>query len=1553
MRRSSISNPRGPSTGPPRTTKEPIHSAQEVVNPTKQANEYGPRTGASRTENQPNRRMPPPPHRKMNALPSGAHIRRQPRPGAGGETPGRRTQGCPSGNRGPRGRSRVPQPSGVGSEVSDHIQALKLDRRTDPSPAPFRVMRAHRRRSGAVGTTTGKPPQAPVSPTQIHPPEEPAVQASPFNETVPYRQCGLPSSFSNGPLVLGSPPRSSDKHVAANAMPLQKSSEQRDASERLQQYLATCAAEREPVNEEWVSVVQQFIDGSCGTSVTMRENSLNDTRFEASKNEILGAESTSPSKKKLSISSLTSIGKVFDEKSSNSEGLTAATILKKMTTFCQQKCSPLRSKMETLKQRRNIVQEALETFRSVHESLESSQLTSERKVGGNKNTNPKQNIEEMKIGAERLSASLSEVQHAVVQLLLRLQDFAKDARKPLGTSVSLSNSDKPSNHSGQSPLMFSQQTSPLNEEFRPIFSEYIAQQEREISLQLWQVQQSVEAMLRSSELINIEDKNLLLTPLFCPSVGESAGSNQRSNDFLTRGVTAAKSLPANRLASSEHLSQLGSGKKESSARKCATGHFENATKASAPSPNQYSSASPLFKVYKIEESSSRQGKVEDHVKLSFGNYCRTSPRTEMYPFSGEAKGKQRKAPFRRRSVSTRPQGQRRPSSALKTGPHVATDAINRTDPKGLSNTQLEQAKKVWASISTLLPQAPASLSVPVGRTESDLHCSSATFSDDGSLSMPKAGSDKKERGNEPPMPGTWFPQAKCMISAKPVTFHVSPLENSARNASSPLRQSGAAEKLSARSPQAEGNLSGRPKPRLSESSSSRSSRTEKIPQKISDATKSRRASQPPLLDATAELNITSQKRRDEAVTLIAAQWKGYTARSKYLRLKEMVSREREGKQQAHCRLVARRRIGRAMRIFYARTRLTQQTSKPQPVVTKTSPPVLSAPGKTPPARSIPKNPRDRFQRTKEQRRNLILQHQKSSNAAAVNTSNQDVSPPPLVAPLPLLEKNISTKNISAYYKDSESYELLAAHRLLQAPPFLRYLLCVITLNNPQFPPMGYASLKGQSSPTLEMLIGKVRSKALNKEKEISNPMSPAGLALMIEHKEWGTKSTSYTVPYRVLRALEPPRVCCSSLTNESLPILSVMRSPHWSYISPNELRSNVPVSKKFKRPFENWGVSNALVRRIFTAAAIYSWKLIFSHTAHDDFKQQQLKTPAEKAARLERVEIRNRMILACYCVHSEREWMREASKDISFVSQIWNPKKSLDPNDPDFARHCKETYDFVEDFLYQCFPTVSTLEEVPSFLIGAGIYFILRESLNYSEAISASNITTWASAYISEPYGVFDSSSKKRQKPLSRFSQAIHQRYELCTQLNRLSRYERDHYTGGVSRTLKCDPTTTIPTSPEAFSTVFSYSRGNISLKRFLSNVGLSTTPTHIFPLEEPAPKVERMSKPKHADVNGDDNGSKIYLVRVPVSISSQKNYIKDYEHSIFHYAIWLSRQSREPGEACNIKERAASIEDPNFVIVYPPHYLTVLAQALTLVLFGIQVELDVCEDFDDGEYQQ
>ncbi|ESL06641.1 hypothetical protein TRSC58_05682 [Trypanosoma rangeli SC58] len=496
-------------------------------------------------------------------------------------------------------------------------------------------------------------------------------------------------------------------------------------------------------------------------------------------------------------------------------------------------------------------------------------------------------------------------------------------------------------------------------------------------------------------------------------------------------------------------------------------------------------------------------------------------------------------------------------------------------------------------------------------------------------------------------------------------------------------------------------------------------------------------------------------------TRIKCCWRQYMARAMVRQRRKQVDDEKRQQQRWHLENVMAFRLQRLFAKIVARRRRQREamqrqcasTSAPQSD-TKMADKWRSDSNKENCER--PLTLREKFEKAKERRRKLLHPTLNDTNFVSgvggtlcsrpgtqtrVGRRQRPASEVAVnVPPLDLKSSCISTLDIERYWLQGENFRLNILHRLLRAPRALLYVLRVMCEACPSQPVSALAFLKGaedgrlkkespnngdQQAPQTEEGVGK-------REKEDKYSLNQPGVDQegyakrkkgtsdrpLYRHFHQDVKDEngirwdvqSYRMLRRRLLARKAPMensvdagvICPFSIHVRSL-------------IEEDEMLHEVPVAKDFQRPFECWGTAYAFQARVFSAAAEYAWKLIFSHTPHDDYKQRMLKTREEKRARLERVEQRNRMILACYCVSSEQEWLKEASKDIGFIARIWNPKRSLDSNDPDFERHCHETYDFVEDFLYQCFPAIADLEEMPTFLMGAGIFLLLKSTLSYAK----------------------------------------------------------------------------------------------------------------------------------------------------------------------------------------------------------------------------------------------
>ncbi|SCU66615.1 uncharacterized protein TEOVI_000779300 [Trypanosoma equiperdum] len=512
----------------------------------------------------------------------------------------------------------------------------------------------------------------------------------------------------------------------------------------------------------------------------------------------------------------------------------------------------------------------------------------------------------------------------------------------------------------------------------------------------------------------------------------------------------------------------------------------------------------------------------------------------------------------------------------------------------------------------------------------------------------------------------------------------------------------------------------------------------------------------------------------EACNQMAARivhcWRRYKSR---LEIKQLQKQRWEDEHQQQ-RLQHRNVMAARLQSFFIvnlavrrRRRLLQQKQEeaPKPVVANSTHEKSTKPS-TPNAKTNKENGgspvptmRERFDRTREKRKSLLRDHHDRTELSTMSSSastkshtgapmkslktrtqsatslvkNKSGTRATVVPPLHLKSSGLSTHAADNYHPDTVTLKVGMLHRLLRAPKPLVYALRVMCSRYESRPYSAYDVLAScdwrtvkddveeaaehneenrgkdgnaeEMAETASIISGNSSVHAFENMMPTSKPRSSDDLYLQIKSYRAIYNSSSLKVKGNVKDGNGTP----SSFLNMFSTHPPSVRVD--SFVDTNELRFLEPIPKSLPRPFEHWSIALSLQQRVFTAAAIYAWKLIFSHTPHDDYKQRMLDTREEQEARLDRVEQRNRMILACYCVRSESEWLREASADLNFVGRIWNPKRSLDPNDPDFERHCLETYEFVENFLYQCFPTLSTLEDVPTFLMGAGIYFMMQATL--------------------------------------------------------------------------------------------------------------------------------------------------------------------------------------------------------------------------------------------------
>lgn len=1550
------------STGPSKGAVREIHSSVEFSPTTKKpdsskgSNQSGDDSAFSG--------LKAPPKRRPTALPSGAHIQRRPLSAAQQVNQGSTT---PQGTRLPRDRSHI----GISSPTTDRtevVRPLRFERRADPSPAPFRPPRANRRKivpAALMAHEGGSAKQrtAPLSGsiTSIGS-GTPLKEKTTVKATVTPTASGLPTGQSTSVVrrVGKEGSVATATTTVASRSPAHVSAERQLVESRLNQYITACEQDGEPVNVEWVNLVQQVL----------REPSelKQESATEASGTQSKLAVSRMAKTVKPSSTSSTKPSALQQKKSASAisaeEYRAVEDTLELMAAFCRRRHSALKFKKEVIFQKRNDVAAAVEAFRQTHQQAMTAvgghhPLSADAQDYTRRNMSSEQ-WESMKTNAERLTSGLQALQQSEVQLLLRLQDYAKEVRKPLGSS--------------EAPDAAVSAAGRKEENYFTALSEFVSQQEREVALQLKGVQETVGHILRLSDLISVEDEGILDTPLFFRVQHVQEGAGRAASQPKPSGSTAVsggKQLPL------PHHSSSAQGPLSSSV-------------ASSGRPG-----SALFTVQMTTRENSVTSPREtcsERVTLVLGGKERSSPRISSpsvrEPNNGRRGSSASLVANKRRSSSTSNRQtttssntrtvKRYPTSVSVEPVRSSQSSVFLSPSSSLSKAQLEQAISVWFSISTLLESRLLSTTV-VDRSQ---HITA--------VESPKDKSPDISTTTVVRSPSSAAGKKGTSVSFKP--SHHSTSAGGLKSASgrhdtsstplgsyreSSVRDGGSSRRVATTttSPTTVVKMKERQQHVSPTSSLMGSARSTKRKSTTVTATS---ASQSAATASATAPNKGGHPHLSPAEALaaekIAACWRTHKAKaSLQVQLLERKA-AMAAKQAVQVRLRAGACIGRWLRQQLFRRRVesmatakgqaAKEGKKSTPLKAQASDASPSGPASAGSRCDSHKTARDRFLRTKEKRRalNASMSIDTSMSDSSVLTNGAD-GPSDIslhggegcsVPPLPLLDNGISTINITNYNKDSESFELQVIHRLLRAPPHLVFLLSVLTFKNPHFPPMGYAAMKDKSTPSFSTLVEKVTR---------SRNTAPAAFSeanTVVDRSLDG----SCVLPFSALERLQPPTFVSnsssashSSTTSEEGSAPSVpWPKVNTSYVRPHELREPKPVNKGFRRPFEKWGAANALVRRLFTMAAIYSWKLIFSHTPLDDYKQCQLKTSEEKAARLDRVDQRNRMILACYCVHSEREWLREASKDISFIGQIWNPKKSLDPNDPDLHRHCKETFDFVEDFLYQCFPTVTVLEEVPSFLLAAGLFFLLRESFHYSEVVSASSLQSLGYDYFVKPSEALrcsrgGGSDTETSQKLSGWSQTVQQRFELCSLLDRmveLEKSERATQDGKASKVLTSATLPKVDSSmdPSAVTRqLLHVARGSSITDELLGKVALHSTPTHIYrPTAKPAASARGFSDELIAD---DASECKLKLLGVPVAVVSTRIFFfQDYEESLFaHVARWVQHTTSQSSSECGRdKAREPSL---NYVVVYPKRYLVHLAESLANILFGVHVELDVCEELD------
>lgn len=693
-------------------------------------------------------------------------------------------------------------------------------------------------------------------------------------------------------------------------------------------------------------------------------------------------------------------------------------------------------------------------------------------------------------------------------------------------------------------------------------------------------------------------------------------------------------------------------------------------------------------------------------------------------------------------------------------------------------------------------------------------------------------------------------------------------------------------------------------------------------------------------------------------TRIQCHWRRYVARKMVKQRREHAEEESRRQQEWHYKTCMAHRLQRLFKGIVARRRwraaVSEQRERAAPPTPSPSTQAASVDKKSDGKGNVDcfLTARERFERIKETRRTLLHASSDRRDSAAASTGEtvcaqlssatytvkhekalhgQQASD--ATAKIPLLDLKsycISTFDVENYQSDPENFSVGILHRLLRASKPLLYVIRVICDLCPTEPESALASLS-----VAEELNSKRRNKAHSHEKQrplhvkegvveddggatcasTDAASSSHGVTKdsRAQQRDWGEVQWEVRSYRPICRYLLLRKAATMKDTDATFTYPFSTRVD--SFVDEDELRHDKPVKKSFQRPFERWGTAYAFQERAFSAAAVYAWKLIFSHTPHDEYKQRLLKTREEQEARLERVEQRNRMILACYCVRSEREWLQEASKDIGFVGRIWNPKKSLDPDDPDFERNCREAYEFVEDFLYQCFPTVVSLDDVPAFLVGASIFFLLKSVLSYS--LDKEEEVRWGE----EKEGLMngDSSAGTNQRGRTPLKTAA-------------AAYDKE-----------------LPLTQRQQQTVFAY--------EVLNLLDYVIRTTREGESENAHGRATRSKNDGDDDYNEEEdvmdetnelgvNTMSAYSVSLSLDHSLSAEGADFFlSNSLRARLVQLSRPTcGANGLSSGVSGRGGGVQ---LGLVYPRGYLVRLSERLTRALFGVDMNLEVCEDLE------
>ncbi|PWU87315.1 hypothetical protein C4B63_95g43 [Trypanosoma cruzi] len=1590
---------------------------------------------------------PPPPAWKSTGLASGTHIRRRPP-----SVPGRTASPLQA----------RPAVTRLKKEIIEH--------RSDPSPAPSRPPRTFTKHSLAAS-----PPLLSLNPLtglrgmmdhqritsafyhgndrgKLFTLNRPA-KTNRRNPIIPDSGTATPSSPVSGSrgvgrrnIVLdvkqGSRPVTERKHML-EALP---QAIRTAAEDTVRSYKELCEALGQAPQDAWIDAVLEGVNKAATSSRTtcIGVGSPAEVKFNAKEREKLAATAGvyldhGQTKKVGTKTSLTKRPRAVEGKGGgvtpNLCGHSVATrdpselpavdmdkdfagkdtMLDRMVVYCQH-LRPYQQKMDVLRQRRKDVEDALGRFLTLCRNCSDPGETSSKLVA----------VNALESHANLLTDGLKDLQRCNVALLLRLREYSREVRRPLGlvgceletNAVGQQQVEKKSPGMKENENMTSLFNVPCTEDVASqkksitfpstkdppyAYLNFLREEERRIVQQLNEVCSRVREALTNGLTVTIADEAMLETPLFLSSATTGHPlSFEREHQQQPKRVTGQGFSSCN---------LVGSGATDNS---CRTTPPNSATTEDANTCGPFVGVALVDWVSLADDDDNN---IDDHTGSNNSNSCSHKHATgnpklvlgggrKCLSFHSPPKRRAGgKVAVRRTKSTSAPNATQKKKNVGKmamitktpttttTTTATTTTTVKHKKSKTLSKTgstssateailavHIKEAEEIWSAIKGL-----AGVGVARGSFKRQIIRKVSKQKDEENKDFTPELTPQHEQPSEANLFSSTPPKIELEHTTTNKFYGLCP-ENKLEEEAAQGKTLG----VSLASDVSKYNETNKKEPAEVICQFFRLQMQEKKRQ-INEMQQLQMSTGAPLsLERSAVCK--AEFNTDVAMaTRIQCCWRQRMARRMLQQRRERVEKEAQQQQKWHIENIMAFRIQRFFAKIVARRRLREATqrrcaaSKALQVGAKMAENNRTDGNNEKSSRLM--KLRERFEQARERRRNLLRSTPDGTNsfsdsiihppcsssspldkALPIEKQPPELEPQPengvtvKVPPLELKSSGISTFDIEGYQPETENFNVCILHRLLRAPKPLLYMTRVLCDAYPAQPVSALAFLKaaeeakykggGRSSSrqrTTQEKEGKKKEE--DKEgKEDKVPSKQQGEDQEIreknekgrgEHHQQKMKDESEMRwelrPYRMIRHGLIARKA-AMINREDTKHVCPFSIRVKSFVEENEMKHEQPVAKGFQRPFERWGTAHAFQRRVFSAAAEYAWKLIFSHTPHDDYKQRMLKTREEQEARLERVEQRNRMILACYCVRSEREWLKEASKDLGFVARIWNPKKSLDPNDPDFERHCRETYEFVEDFLYQCFPTITNLDEAPTFLMGAGIFFLLKSMLAYNREKEEEDDKTMGdglAVYVDKIEGRRADPESAAISYLSDILLAPQQQKAIstCEVLNLLD-----------NLTLWCR----FPEPRRAVTTASGLGKKNDEVNRNIAHgsmgddVDFSDTCEGMY--ERTIQSIEATTRLSDFDTvsfttSHGESSAKMsedrrprlrQVLRTPLLKSSPAKRLDDaaFDARIAHNT--------------NNKKNGLELE-----IVYPKGYLVGLSERLMRAILGLRVELEVCEDLD------